>query len=404
MVGTIKKISVDQLRVGMFVHDLNCGWMAHPFLANQFKVKDPDTVMQILEAGIREIYIDTRRGSDFKDAQTLEESRAELEQELQAIVAADDGTTIPSVTLAEELVRARRLHGETQKLVRGMMHDIRLGKQIEVEQCEPLVDGIFNSIFRNPDALLPLSQVKTRDEYTFQHSVSVSALAVAFGRALKLPYAEIREFALGALLHDVGKARVPDGILNKPGKLTDDEFVVMKTHAAHGADVLAQAKGAISRIAMNAAIEHHERYDGTGYPRGLKGNEISAHGQMMAIVDVYDAITSVRIYHKGMPPTDALRKLFEWGKFHFNPALVQAFIKSIGIYPAGSLVRLDSGQLGIVKEINPDKLLQPVVKTIFHVGKNYYLTPKLVDLAKSADKIVSNESYEKWGIDQARWM
>jgi putative nucleotidyltransferase with HDIG domain len=404
MFGMIKKIPVDQLQIGMFIHDLNCGWMAHPFLTSQFKVKDPDTVMRILEAGIREVYIDTRRGTDFKDAQTLEEARAELEQELQAIVAADDEAAIPQSSLAEELVRARKLHGETQRLVRGMMHDIRLGKQIEVEQCEPLVDGIFNSIFRNPDALLPLSQVKTRDEYTFQHSVSVSALAVAFGRALKLPRAEIREFALGALLHDVGKARVPDGILNKPGKLTDEEFSVMKSHAEHGSAVLAEAQGKISRIALNAAAEHHERYDGTGYPRGLRGDAISRHGQMMAIVDVYDAITSVRVYHKGMPPTDALRKLFEWGKFHFNPALVQAFIKSIGIYPAGSLVRLESGQLGIVKEINPEKLLQPVVKVIFHVGKNYYLTPKLVDLAKSADKIVSNESYEKWGIDQARWM
>jgi putative nucleotidyltransferase with HDIG domain len=403
MLGTIKKIPVEQLQVGMFVHDLNCGWMAHPFLTSQFKVNDPGTVMQILEAGIREIYIDTRRGTDLKDAQTLEESRAELEQELQAIVAADEAP-IPAAALAEELARARKLHGETQKLVRGMMHDIRLGKQIEVEQCAPLVDGIFNSIFRNPDALLPLSQVKTRDEYTFQHSVSVSALAVAFGRALKLPRAEIREFALGALLHDVGKARVPDRILNKPGKLTDEEFLVMKSHAEHGSAVLAQAKGKVSQIALNAASEHHERYDGTGYPRGLKGDAISAHGQMMAIIDVYDAITSVRVYHQGMPPTDALRKLFEWGKFHFNPALVQAFIKSIGIYPAGSLVRLESGQLGIVKEINPDKLLQPVVKVIFHIGKNYYLTPKLVDLAKSADKIVSNESYEKWGIDQARWM
>jgi putative nucleotidyltransferase with HDIG domain len=403
MLGTIKKIQADQLQVGMFVHDLNCGWMAHPFLTSQFKVKDPDTVMQILEAGIREIYIDTRRGSDLKDAPTLEEARAELEQELQASVSADEAP-IPTASLAEELVRARKLHGETQKLVRGMMHDIRLGRQVEVEQCEPLVDGIFNSIFRNPDALLPLSQVKTCDEYTFQHSVSVSALAVAFGRALKLPRAEIREFALGALLHDVGKARVPDSILNKPGKLTDEEFAVMKTHAEHGSAVLAQAKGKISPIALAAAGEHHERYDGTGYPHGLRGDAISRHGQMMAIVDVYDAITSVRVYHQGMPPTDALRKLFEWGKFHFNPSLVQAFIKSIGIYPAGSLVRLESGQLGIVKEINPDKLLQPVVKVIFHIGKNYYLAPKLVDLAKSADKIVGNESYEKWGIDQARWM
>lgn len=401
--GAIKKIPVEQLQVGMYIHDLNCGWMAHPFLTNQFKVDEPEVVSRIAASGIREIYIDTRKGRDLRDAQTLEDARAELEQEIQAIAAADV-LEIAAAPLAEELVRARKLHGETKKLVRGMMHDIRLGRQIEVEQCEPLVDGIFNSIFRNPDALLPLSLVKTRDEYTFQHSVSVSALAVAFGRALKLPREEIREFALGALLHDVGKAKVPDRILNKPGKLTDDEFIVMKSHAEHGTEVLSQAKGTISPIALRAASEHHERYDGTGYPRGLKGDSISKYGQMMAIVDVYDAITSVRVYHKGMPPTDALRKLFEWGKFHFDPALVQAFIKSIGIYPAGSLVQLDSDRLGIVMEINPDKLLQPVVKVIFSAKQNCYLPPRIVDLAKSADKIASNESYEKWGIDPARWM
>jgi putative nucleotidyltransferase with HDIG domain len=244
--------------------------------------------------------------------------------------------------------------------------------------------------------------MKSRDEYTFQHSVSVAALAVAFGRVLEMPRAEIKELAMGGFLHDVGKAKVPGHILNKPGKLDDAEFGVMKTHATNTAELLRGVHG-ISEIAFNAASQHHERYDGTGYPRRLKGEEISLHGQALAIVDVYDAITSIRIYHKGMPPTEALRKLFEWGSTHFNPRLVQAFIKGIGIYPAGSLVRMESEKLGIVREVVPDKLLQPVVQLIYDCTKMCTIKPELVDLAASNDKIKSHESFEKWGINQASW-
>lgn len=177
----------------------------------------------------------------------------------------------------------------------------------------------------------------------------------------------------------------------------------MKSHAAHGAELLKKTAG-ISEIAFSAAAQHHERYDGTGYPHGLKGDDISLYGQMMAIVDVYDAITSLRIYHKGMPPTEALRKMFEWSKFHFNPRLVQAFIKGIGIYPAGSLVRMESGRMGIVREVVPAKLLQPIVKIFYHAEKQCYLDPETIDLSAAQDKIVAHESFEKWGIDQAQWL
>lgn len=409
----IKKIPAAKIILGMYIHNLNCSWMAHPFLTNQFEIKSAETIQKILDASIKEVYIDTERGRDIPMQRTvskaLPEKNFDVEQPIAPSAPAEPQQAaspiimVPKPDLANEVRRAKKLHTDASKIMSGMMQDIRLGKQIEVEQCDPVVEGILDSIFRLPSALLPLAQVKTRDEYTFQHSVSVAALSVAFGRTLDLPRETIKELAMGGLLHDVGKAQIPTAILNKPGKLTDAEFLIMKRHATLSAELLRDTKG-VSEIAFLAASQHHERYDGSGYPHGLKGEEISLYGQMMCIVDVYDAITSLRIYHKGMPPTEALRKMFEWSKTHFNPRLVQAFIKGIGIYPAGSLVRLESGLMGIVREVVPTKLLQPVVNIFYHADKLCYLPPKTVDLSSAKDKIVAHESFEKWGIDQAVWL
>jgi putative nucleotidyltransferase with HDIG domain len=368
----------------MYVYDLDTAWDDHPFDWNCFMLEDAETLNLILASTKKEISIDTDLGED-----DLKHSVS------QAFIA--------KRSPREEFEQAKELYANASKLMQNMMRDIRLGKQVELEQCNPIVDGIVDSMFNSPNALLPLAQMKTRDEYTFQHSVSVSALAVAFGRVLGMPQEEIKEFALGGFLHDVGKAEVPGYILNKPGKLDDAEFVIMKGHASSTAKLLKNVKG-ISEIAFNAACQHHERYDGAGYPRKLKGDEISLLGQALAIIDVYDAITSIRIYHKGMPPTEALKKLFEWGSGgHFNPELVQAFIKGIGIYPAGSLVRLSSEKLGIVREVLPDKLLQPVVQIIYDCQKMCSITPERVELSVSGDKIITHESFEKWGISQASW-
>jgi putative nucleotidyltransferase with HDIG domain len=395
----LKKIPVARLKLGMYVHDLNCDWMNHPFLRNQFLIEDADMLRKIAEARIDEIYIDTDRGVDVADEPAAPivvppPEQAAPHMEMSAAAAP---------VLSIEVLRARKLHSEANKLVSGLMRDVRLGHQIEVEQCMPVVEGIMDSIFRKPEALLPLAQMKSRDEYTFQHSVAVAALAAAFGRTLDMPREVIKELAIGGLLHDVGKALVPDRVLNKPGKLTDEEFGLMKDHARLGAELLRKTPG-VSEIAYSAAAEHHERFDGSGYPNGLKGDGITVYGQMLAIVDVYDAITSLRVYHKGLPPTEALRNIFQWSKCHFSPTLVQAFIKGIGIYPAGSLVRMESGRMGVVREIVPDKLLQPVVNIFYNADKRCYLSPETVSLADCDDKIVAHESFDKWNIDQAAWL
>lgn len=397
----IKLIPIEKLQPGMYIHDLNCGWMEHNFLRNRFAVKSDEDVTKVRELGVHEIYIDTAQGLDVEEAPTQEEAAHKVNEALEAI-ATDTAAPIRRASVQREVERARNLHSEANRIVRDMMGDIRLGKQIQLEQIEPLVERIVDSIFRQQDAMLPLARLKDHDEYTFQHSVSVYTLMTSFARTLELPRDIIHEIAVGALLHDVGKAKVPDDILNKPAKLTDAEFVKMKSHVVQSKIILQGTPG-ISQIALDVAAQHHERFDGTGYPNKLKGDEISLYGQMGAIVDVYDAITSNRVYHKGMAPTEALRKLLEWSKFHFNPTLVQAFIRAVGIYPTGSLVRLESRRLAVVQAQNPENLMQPVVKVIFHT-RGYYLTPETVDLRHSQDRIVGHEDFEAWDIDPARWL
>lgn len=400
----IKKIDIAQLIPGMYIHDLNCGWMDHPFATNRFIAKDETVALELRAIGVHELYIDTDKGLDIADAKTEDEVSDEIQEQILHI-ADEKAAPIIAVSLAEEAHRARKLHGEANRIVKGIITDIRLGQQIEMEKVEPLVESMVDSIFRHQDALIPLARLKTHDEYTFQHSVSVCALMVAFARGLKLSRDIIKEIAIGALLHDVGKAKVPDSILNKPAKLTDAEFGKMKSHVVQSIIILQNTPG-ISQIALDVAGQHHERFDGTGYPNRLKGNEISLYGQMGAIVDVYDAITSERVYHKGMPPTEALKKLLEWSKFHFDPGMVQTFIRTLGIYPSGSLVRLGNNRLGIVLEQNAEKMLQPIVKIFYHAEKQYYLPPEEIDLARPGcqDKIISHESFEKWGIDPAKWL
>lgn len=393
----IKKIAVAELIPGMYIHDLNCGWMDHPFLTNSFRVEDEARVARIAELGIKAVYIDTSRGLDVPHAPTREEVQAELQQRMEAIVTQPQEKPQPR-SLEAERPRAHRLHREANRIVRHLLTDIRLGAQIELDRMEPLVEAMVDSIFSNQNALLPLASLKRHDSYTFEHSVSVCALMVAFSRELELERDLVREIALGALLHDVGKAKVPEDILNKPAKLSEAEFAKMKNHVVQSILLLQHTPG-ISETALMVAGQHHERHDGSGYPNRLQGEAISLYGQMAAIVDVYDAISSDRVYHKGMAPSEALKKLLEWSSHHFEPRLVHNFIRAIGIYPTGSLVRLASGRLAVVQEQNEGDLLHPVVRVIYHAGLQQYLTPARLDLSRSQDSVVSHEDFAQWQIN-----
>ncbi|MGR9116456.1 MAG: HD-GYP domain-containing protein [Gammaproteobacteria bacterium] len=398
----IKKIDVTQLCLDMYIHDLNCDWMEHPFMRQSFLVKSARDIENILSLGIRHVYIDTGRGMDIQGAPSAENVHQELDEKLK-----DLGRTlkrsVPQISMQDELNRARRIFSEANSMVHNILLDCRLGKQVELEKIEPTVSAITGSIFRNPDALISLLRIKQADDYTFQHSVAVSTLLISFCRSLNMDRRTIELVGIGGLLHDIGKMKVPNRILNKPGKLSEDEFEIMKNHVFEGCLLLESTKG-ISPVSISVAAEHHERYDGSGYPNRLKGEEISRYGQMAAIVDVYDALTSNRIYHSGREPTAVLKKLLEWSDHHFNPSLVHHFIRAIGIYPVGSLVRLENGYLAVVIEQHHEDLLRPKVRVIFNSRTRSYMPPHDYDLSKPGANY-SIEGFEipsRWRIEPSR--
>jgi HD-GYP domain-containing protein (c-di-GMP phosphodiesterase class II) len=402
----LKKVDASQLRIGMFIYDLDCGWMEHPFVRNRFVLTRDEEIRRILHAGIRGVTIDCARGLDVDDAPTVEEAQAITEAEVAEIAA----TPVASlhVTLAEEFDRALAIRRQAADLVRTVMQDARLGKAVELDKVSPVVENITASILRNASALLGLSVIKNKDDYTFLHSVSVCTLLVAFCRSRKMDADTIYQAGIGGLLHDTGKALIPDAILNKPGRLSDEEFAVVRKHPKDGYDLLCRTPG-IGPIPLDITLHHHERRDGTGYPDRQSEQQTSVLAQMAAIVDVYDAITADRVYHKGVPAAEALRKMYEWSKFHFNPTLMQEFMRCVGIYPVGTMVLLESGRLGVVVEPHETSLLTPKVNVFYSTRSQTYIKPETVDLSRGvgfggADKILRHESPKKWQVDPQRFM
>ncbi|MCK6387681.1 HD-GYP domain-containing protein [Zoogloea sp.] len=403
----LKKIPVSRLRPGMFIQELCGDWMSHPFWRAQFKLSGEADLRRIVESGIQHVYIDTDRGLDDVEAVAADEVKASVEEEIVAALGAPDDTVL-RVSVREEMARARKVHEQAHKVVRSMMGDVRLGKAVSLEDAEPVVEAITGSVLRNSGALLGLIGIKNKDDYTFLHSVSVCTLMIAFGRSLGLAGEDLRQGGIGGLLHDIGKMKVPDAVLNKPGRLTDAEFDLIKRHPGDGHAVLLETHG-IGAVPLDITRHHHERLDGSGYPDRLAGDAISTMARMAAIVDVYDAITADRCYHKGMPAAEALRKMWEWSSAHFDQKLLQAFMRCVGIYPVGSLVRLESGRLGVVTEQNEGSLLTPRLRVFFSTRSNGYIKPELVDLGRKlgsggGDRIVSAEVPEKWGVDPQRFL
>ena len=403
----LKKVDSSQLKVGMYVHDLSCDWMTHPFVRNRFLLRSDDEIRKIVQAGIHDVVIDSGKGLDVQDAPTVAQARAETERELVQIAAAAP-QVVTRVSLGMELARATQVRRQASSLVRTVMADVRMGKAVEIDRVQHTVQDITESILRNPGALVGLLRIKNKDDYTFLHSVSVCALLVAFCRSRGVDGATTHQAGLGGLLHDTGKALVPDSVLNKPGPLTPEEFSLIKRHPRDGYDILCRSPE-LGAIPLDIALHHHERRDGSGYPDHLAGDAISELAQMAAIVDVYDALTSDRSYHKGVAAAEALRKIYEWSKFHFNPVFAQDFMRCVGIYPVGTMVMLESGRLAVVIEAHESNLLAPKVNVFFSTKSNAYIKPETVDLSRGfgfggGDKIVGHESAAKWQVDPMRFL
>lgn len=400
----LKKIPTAALRKGMFVDQFCGSWLDHPFWTRKVLIEDDKTLDTILKSPITEVVIDTGKGADWPPGE-LTEAAAELPKQA---VEADPvpvterqsaevaGASTAAVSFEGELQRAKAIFRNGKEAVRSMFQEVRLGKALDGEGLLDLVEDMNRSLARNPHALLSVARIKHKDEYTYLHSVAVAALMVGLARAADQDEATVRDAGMAGLLHDLGKAVMPESVLNKPGRLTDEEYDIMRQHPMEGYKLLQEWQD-VPPAVLDVCLHHHEKMDGTGYPERLAGEDISLMSRMGAICDVYDAITSNRPYKAGWDPSESLSRMASW-KGHFDPKLFQLFVRMLGIYPVGSLVRLTSGRLGVVVEQNPTALLLPRVRVFYSATLRQAVPVTLIDLAEAGqpERIIGREDPEQW--------
>ncbi|MBX3630137.1 MAG: HD-GYP domain-containing protein [Nitrosomonas sp.] len=395
----IKKIAISEVRLGMYIHKISENWMQHPFWKSTFLLSEQADLEKLKHCNLEELWIDTSKGLDVLCLDSKAANNVPIAPEPVLSLPAEK--RIQKTALVDELVTARKVHAKTRSAVVSMFSEARMGKSIQVEEAVILVDEINMSMERNANALLSLIRLKTADEYTYLHSVAVCVLMVALGKQLGLYGEELKQIGVAGLLHDIGKMAVPNEILNKPDKLTDKEFEIIKTHPRRGWEILKKVYQA-DEPALDVCLHHHERVDGKGYPEKLSADTLTLHARMGAVCDVYDAITSDRCYKKGWEPAEAIRRMTSWKDGHFDETVFRAFVKTIGIYPIGTLLKLRSGRLGLVIEQSEKSLLTPLVKVFFSTRTNGHIPVEIIDMSKSEDSIVSAESPEQWGLDLGR--
>ncbi|WP_425913975.1 HD-GYP domain-containing protein [Pseudomonas sp. GWSMS-1] len=395
----LKRIAVADVRIGMYIHEFCGAWMDHPFWKSKFLLKSEKDLQRIKVSSIGELWIDVSKGLDV-DAGVPSVSPEEVEAQAEAKLLAAVQAPVVSLAMSmeDEVQRAVKLCARSKAAVISMFSDARMGQALHFGQAGELVEEISESVLRHPNALISLARLKNADEYTYMHSVAVCALMIALARNLGLNEGQVREAGLAGLLHDIGKMAIPNTVLNKPGKLTDDEFATVRDHPEAGSRMLLESKQ-VSALVLDVCLHHHEKMDGSGYPHRLVGEQISLYARMGAVCDVYDAITSNRPYKQGWDPAESIRKMAEW-KGHFDPVVFQAFVKTVGIYPVGSLVRLESGRIGVVIEQQAKSLLAPKVKVFFSAKAKIPIPQEVLDLSKLSgrDKIVGRETAETWGF------
>ena len=354
--ANIKRIAAASLKVGMYISELNHRWIPRTNMRRHGPILQRDVIDQIIALGVEQVYIDADLGLDCAEAE-----------------AVGDGP------LARD--RSVSLQSDALKLMDRVMVSVKTGSSIPVQQVEDMADGIVGSLTSDHNAMLCVTRLRDKDRYLLEHSFNVAVLMGILARSMSFDGDDLHQLVTGALLHDIGKVRIADDILHKPGRLLDDEWDEMKRHVDYGCQVL-DATAGISGVIRDICSQHHERIDGTGYPRGLSNTALSMHGRMAAIVDVYDAITADRVYHRGMAPTLAMKKLHQWSEKHLDRELVYQFIRCMSIYPAGSLVALDNDRLAIVLEANTREHDKPLVEVIYSRKNRQYLVPQTLDLSR----------------------
>lgn len=373
---TIKKVSLEQLKVGMYVTQVDEIRAAGAHLKAQGLITREDTIERFRQQGMLECFIDTAKGDDCPHGVPLEQLRKASQA---GYPVCDEDFPVPKKTYEEERDNAVSVRNKALMLVSDVMHDVKMGRSINREAIDAIALDITESLVNNQNALLSLMYMGEKDEYLLEHSMNVAVLMGVLARSLGYRGEELHHLVLGAFVHDVGKVRVPESILHKPGKLELAEWEEMKRHVDYGIEALQSIEG-LPEIAMAICAEHHERLDGTGYPFRKPAAQISRQGRMGAVVDVYDAITSDRVYHKGLEPNVALKKMLEWTGSHLDKELVYQLIRCVGVYPAGSLVQLSSGHVAVVLEVCSRQPAQPRVKLIYDGKRQQRINGKVISL------------------------
>jgi len=399
-----KKIDVNNLRPGMYVSELDRPWIETPFLFQGFEVRSSQDIEE-LKRYCTYVYIDTQPRQDIKLRSFFPErlmSRTErigkVDQPLPYVPPppigkrsqGDHKPFYPDVlSLEQEIQQAAEIARKTRTLVATLLEDARMGRSLDAPGARQIVGEMVDSIIRNPDALVWFLHLKSKDEHTAQHSLRACILALAFGRHLEFPKQTLALLGVGALLHDIGKVRIPSEILEKPEELTTEEYEIMKTHVPLGVEILENSPG-IPPMAVEVARRHHERYDGKGYIAGLKGNEIGDFGMIGAIVDHYDAMASPHVYRGAHTPYDTLKNMYELRNQEFHASLVEQFIQCMGIYPIGSIVEMSDTSVAVVITTNRTRRLKPRIALVLKPDKTPYQPSRYVDLMRDYPEGVEN--------------
>ncbi|MDR2668658.1 MAG: HD-GYP domain-containing protein [Desulfovibrio sp.] len=393
-IGALKRLHILELKAGMYVSDSGIDWRERPYLyMREGLVTSDDEVRSIAAEGYLEVYIDPERSTVYVDAAPPDAEPAGTERHVEKPVE-------PKVSYAVEVKAAAEVHDAAVGYARAFMSDIRFGK-LDMSPASNIVERIMRSLDNNADALHSLCRLRRTDSYTYMHCVNVSVLSSMFARYMDKGSQTTRAIGLAGLFHDLGKALVPPQILNAPRKLSDAERLVMNTHPTLGYEQIKDVPSIIPEVPQGM-LHHHECYDGAGYPAGLSGHDVSEVGYIVALADIYDALTSKRVYKDGMPPQRALGIMYEMRGKALHPEMVAAFIRMLGVYPVGSVVELSDGSLCVVSAGNSDTPVKPVVIPVKD-AEGAYLPKRTLDLANPDNtlSIVRSVPEATAGIDPA---
>ncbi len=414
-----RKVDVAQLRVGMYVTELDRPWMDTPFLAPGLRIRSRDDI-DALQRYCQYVYVEVPESfagaappaSGARRAPPPASSAAvRIEQDLLKITN-HPGARAPyadQATLEQELETVTSTFFAASALLQSALTDLRRGRSFDTPAVKRAVGTMVESVLRNPDALMCLAQLKQKNDYLAQHSMRVCVLALALGRQLGLDDADLHALGIGALLHDVGMVKLPETLLQKAGALDERERALLEQHVYWGVELLQQMPG-VPIAALEVVAGHHERHDGSGYVNGAKGEEIGLFASIGALVDCYDALVSERPYHASVPPQVALKQLYAWRDRQFPADLVERFVQCMGIYPIGSLVELNTGDVGVVVTVNRLQRLKPRVALVLRANYQPYPPGTVIDLAGNRTPDGRPCEIEQVldplvrGIDPTRWL